>query len=248
MNAEVASVLPTTVVEQDHKLEGAADKSSEALMELRWHWTLDEANARRVSVSQYARQVDRDQGVIHRYARGWQIFALEGKAVSADDARRLASMSQETAAATAAVAKHYGGSIQATTRSARRSNVARSIREHARERAERKGTSTLDEIPAAAEATFKASKARAREEGERKSRHTLRYIEIEGDITKARRYLLDAAQTAEGVEFDAEERELLADTLDNIKRLLSLLDRAIAGSYDTSWKSELRLIQGGRAS
>jgi hypothetical protein len=40
----------------------------------------------------------------------------------------------------------------------------------------------------------------------------------------------------------------LQDTITNVKKLLNLLDRAIADRYDQSWKSELRVLEGGLAS
>jgi len=246
MNAEVATRLPTSVVAQDHKLETANENSSLELMKLRWHWTLNEANAQRVSVADYAQQVGRKPRVIYTYATGYT-FVLVDKHLGVDDARSKASMTAETAAAHEAVVKHYGGSIQSTSRRTHR-GVAHRIRDTARQRAEEKGTSTLDEIPAVAEFTFKAEEADKRQAETRRSKHTLRYIEVEQNVTRARRYLLEAAKAAEGVEFDGDERDLLADTLDNVKRLLVLLDRAIAGTYDKGWQQELRLIEGGRAS
>ena len=140
MNAEVATRLPTSVVAQDHKLETANENSSLELMKLRWHWTLNEANAQRVSVADYAQQVGRKPRVIYTYATGYT-FVLVDKHLGVDDARSKASMTAETAAAHEAVVKHYGGSIQSTSRRTHR-GVAHRIRDTARTT-----TSTSSTVP-----------------------------------------------------------------------------------------------------
>jgi len=50
--------LPARVIERDHTLAKSADE----LMKLRWHWTLDESNAKRVGFSEYARSVGASEG------------------------------------------------------------------------------------------------------------------------------------------------------------------------------------------
>jgi hypothetical protein len=62
--------LPKTVVEKDRTLSKAADE----LMQLRWHWTLDESNSKRVSFAEYARQVGRSDDVIGRDANAWEAY------------------------------------------------------------------------------------------------------------------------------------------------------------------------------
>lgn len=236
--------LPQDVIEQDHKLEKATDSASVALMQHRWHWTLDESNPGRVSISDYAREVGRKRTVIHQYAFGFGFY--RPGSITTDEAIRRANMSAETEAAVEAVAQERG--VKFAYASKEFASEARTIREHARQVAEDKGTSTLDEIPRVAEFTYKARRAEKEHRESRRRNDTLRYIEMEAALTKARRHLLDAAKAGEGVEFDAEERELLLDSLDNIKRLLVLLDRAIAGSFDKGWKAELQLLEGGLAS
>src|SRR5215471_4875231 len=226
--------LPLSAVEQDHSLEKATDSASLALMEHRWHWTLDASNAQRVSVSEYARQVGRSQALIFRYSRGYEIYSRE--TISAEEARARAGMSAETQAATEAVAEARG--IQFGYARQEFGSEARAIRETARQRAEEKGTSTLDEIEQAAAITYRRQEAERERHEERKQRAPLRYIEIEAQLNNARRSLVRAIQASEGVDLAPEDRELLAQTLDNIKRLVVIADRAISDAYDTSWRGE----------
>ena len=58
--------LSKAVVAEDKKLAKASDKAGEALMKHRWHWTLDESNAKRVSFAEYARQVGRHESIVRR--------------------------------------------------------------------------------------------------------------------------------------------------------------------------------------
>jgi len=41
--------------------------------ELRWHWTRDESNPKRVSGSEYARQIGKGHVVVNRYARAHEL-------------------------------------------------------------------------------------------------------------------------------------------------------------------------------
>jgi hypothetical protein len=122
------------------------------------------------------------------------------------------------------------------------------VRDIARQRAETNGTEVVDEIPGVAEYMYRALEADEQRMEQRSHKHTLRYIEIEGKLDKARRHLMDAARIAEDVALANDERQLLGETLDNLKRLLALMDRAIADEHDRSWVSDLRVLQGGLAS
>lgn len=59
--------LPANVVETDKRLQRSANE----LMEVRWHWTLDETNPDRVSQLEYARQVGVDHKRIYVDANAW---------------------------------------------------------------------------------------------------------------------------------------------------------------------------------
>lgn len=239
--------LPDKVIEQDHKLEQTAESAARALIQLRWHWTADESNAQRVSVREYASAVGRKEADIRRDAVAYGLMTgAQGVVRSPNEARERANMTTETQAATEVVAKAYNLSFGQTRKM--HGHEARRIRDVARQVAEERGTSTVDEIPQVAARTYQSREADRRTRDDRRQRRTFRYLEVEGSLTKARQNLLAAVRASEGVDFDGEERELLRDTLDNVSRLLALLDRAIAGTYDTSWKDELRVLEGGKAS
>jgi len=63
--------LPIEVVETDRRLETEAERASDALAGLRWHWTLDEANLKRVSFSAYARAISRDESTVRTMASAY---------------------------------------------------------------------------------------------------------------------------------------------------------------------------------
>jgi len=155
-------------------------------------------------------------------------------------------MSAETQAATAAVAEARG--VQFRYAQQEFGSEARAIRETARQRAEEKGTSTVDEIPQAAAITYRRQHAERERDEQRATRTPLRYIEIEARLNDAQRALVKAIQASESVDLSREDRELLSQTLDNVKRLVVIADRAIVDAYDTSWRGEFHLMEGGLAS
>src|SRR5438309_7292975 len=83
--------VPQSVVAEDHRLERAADSAALALMRLRWHWTLDESNSKRVSVRAYASAVTKNSTRIHDDAHGYALLE-RGAAISPSEARERAHM------------------------------------------------------------------------------------------------------------------------------------------------------------
>lgn len=67
--------LPKNVIKKDHDLMQDYEGIGMEIMELRWHWTLNEANPKRVSLREYAREVGRAYSTIagdakaHSFAR-----------------------------------------------------------------------------------------------------------------------------------------------------------------------------------
>lgn len=229
------------VVKQDHELEGAATRASESLMRLRWHWTLDESNPARVAIREYARAVGRNEGTIRRDAKAGELLA-GGAARTPNEAREIAGMGVETAAATEAVAAMRGVGV-AQARKTRGSEVRR-VREWAREKAERNGTSVEEEAPKVAEWIQKSEKAAAIQKEGRTAKLGHRYIELEGLLTKMKRDGVTALNLAREIEWGEEEQELLSDTLDGVKALLGLIDVALVGVADVDWDSELSKLTG----
>ena len=242
----INTALPLNVVEKDRALQVTGEVANRDLIELRWHWTLDESNPDRVSVSVYARQVDVTQKVIYCYAHAYLDDRYSSRGITVSELLARASMTAETAAATEEVAKAHGTTFGEASK--KRRNEVRRVRETARETAEQKGTTTLDEISAVGAFHAKAVKAERKRHTEHKRKHPIGYLRMEAKLIKARRLVLDALQTSADYDLGHEERELLQETSDGLRKLLTLFDRAIADRYDQSWKTELRVLEGGRAS
>jgi hypothetical protein len=102
------TVLPKKVVTEDRRLEKTADSTALALMQHRWHWTLDESNPKRVSMREYARQVGKTHSTILRYAKGYELVSGASRCTTPTEALQRAGMSTEQAAATEAVAESRG--------------------------------------------------------------------------------------------------------------------------------------------
>jgi hypothetical protein len=224
------------VVREDHLLDEQVGKASSALMELRWHWTLDESNPDRVSFSEYAREVGQTRKTITGYAQGWLLVEADPN-MTATEARERAAMSAETEVAAEAVAKARGIGFERVSKS-RRPEVRR-VREWAREAAEQKGTSVEAEVEGVAEFIVKGEQAAQSDRAAKAERKGVRYVALEGRLVKAQRALHEALDEALAVEWGAEEQELLGGTIATVRRLLDLVDQAIAGSSGIDWDKAL---------
>lgn len=231
--------LPTGVIQEDHSLEVQSSKASEALMRHRWHWTLDESNSERVPIKTYAREIGKSPRLVAGYAKGYEI--LKGDAgVTPSDALERAKMGAETWAATEAVAEARG--VQPKTARMDRPVEVRRVREIARERAEKHGTSVEEEAPKVADWLVRSEKAEDSRQAERKERLGLRFVEMEGYLKYAQRKLVDALNMSHDVPWGDEERELLASTVQNVRALLNLIDLALVGAAEVDWDSELAAL------
>lgn len=232
--------LPKTVIEKDRTLQ----KSADALMKLRWHWTMDKSNPERTTKAAYAKQVGARQDTVGADARGYDLWLSRGSAgkhdLSPGDCRELAKIGEEKRHAVEAVAKQTGKSVSTVARHDR--VVVDAVVGRARDRAEAKGTNVSDEIEVAAERAERARKTAAANKKERKERNTARYIEVEGHVGFAMRRLRQALDATEGVEFSSAERELLSDTLGKLRALLNLIDLRVTGSVDIDWDTEFQKI------
>lgn len=231
--------LPKHAITEDRNLEAQSSKASEALMRHRWHWTLDESNAERVSLREYAREVGRSFSTIHADANGYALTQGD-RAVPISEARERAGMGAETEAATEAVAQARGLSFKHTRQD--RPVEVRRVREIARERAEKHGTSVEEEAPKVADWLVRSEKAEETRQAERKERLGLRFVEMEGYLKNAQRKLVDALNMSHDVPWGDEERELLASTVQNVRALLNLIDLALVGAAEVDWDSELAAL------
>jgi hypothetical protein len=78
-------------------------------------------------------------------------------------------------------------------------------------------------------------RAEQRRREQRRQRPFFRFVEVDDKLDKARRCLERAVQVSEGVTFDQEPRDVLLHKLENIRRLVETMDRAIVGSYRPGW-------------
>lgn len=237
--------LPPQVVDDDHRLSKAADQ----LMELRWHWTLDESNPGRVGVREYARQVGRDHSRISRDANAWAAWlaggagssTTPGAAQTPTDFRELANLNEERQQAAQAVARTTGQAVSTVARTKR--DEVDAVLNTARERAVERGTNVEHEIERAAEWREKARRSAEREQDEKRKRSTLRFVEIEGHVGAAMQRLRKILDTSQDVDFTDEERELIADSLAKLRALLGLIDLRITGeTTDVDWDAELERL------
>lgn len=236
------SELPARVVAEDKRLDRAATSASEELARLRWHWTLDESNPERVSLSEYARAVGRARSIISRDANAY-VLLRRGTATALTDARERANMGAETEAATEAVANARGVSMQ-QARKARPTEVKR-VRDMARERVEQQGGTIEEQAEKAADWIVRSEKAERRRTADRNERLGLRFVELEAHLEAARRRLGEALEVARAVDWEDEHQELLRHTLGQVKALLTLIDVALAGVADVDWDAELAALEGG---
>lgn len=238
--AQSITPLPSHVVHEDHRLEKAASSSATALMKHRWHWTLDESNPKRVSLTQYARAVGVHLAQIHRDAHGYELLS-SGTTRTPDEARERAKMTQEQFAATKAVAVARG--VETQTARKRHGDEVRQVRARARERSEERGTSFDEEARRVADWNVKAERTREQAKDEQRKRHGLQWVKTEGKLQDAKRKVVEAIDAAIGAEFDREERDLLLHTIGEVQEGLQLARTAITGKAIAEKK--LEVLRGG---
>jgi hypothetical protein len=120
----------------------------------------------------------------------------------------------------------------------------RRVRDEARQRAEERGTSIEEEAPKIAETIVRHERAAQAEEAAKLERSDIRFVEMEGYLLKAKRELLRALKLAPNVPWDDESRELLSETVGNVKALLVLIDLALSGTSGVDWDAEFVKVAG----
>jgi hypothetical protein len=121
---------------RDAELDASASSASEELAKHRWHWTLDESNPKRVSLRQYAKDVNRGYATIKTQANGYAAWVEGERSRPLSDEITLANMGEERQAATEAVAKATGKSVN-TMRAGQNRKEVTEVLHTARDRAER---------------------------------------------------------------------------------------------------------------
>lgn len=223
--------LPTEVIERDHNLAS----SSTLLMALRHFWTLDESNPARISLAEYGRQVGVAQRVISAYAHGYELMRDE-KASTAQEAIERAHMSEETAAAVAAVAEIHGVSFGSASKYYR--DDVRFVREEAREQAEELGTDYWTALPDAVEAL--RQKVAHRGEGSGSS-HSQLYLKVNARLIIARDKIRSCVAELREAQFKGEEAEDVNARLEEVRDALDDLERTLAVADDVA-SAGVRLV------
>ena len=239
------SELPKEIIEEDRYLDESASIAGQALASLRWHWTLDETNTDRVSFRAYARAVGVAFATVRNMATGYAAWRSDSDiAITLAEAIERAKLSTEKEAAVEAVAEARGLKFNTAAQTGEYRREAATVLDIARDRAERRGTTVEEEIPAVAEFQAKASRAGKSQRAAHKARHGFRFIEVEGHLARAKSLLTKALAESEGVNFTDEETDLLRSTISNLKALLGLVDLRITGAADIDWDAELAALEG----
>jgi hypothetical protein len=234
--------LPVAVVQEDNRLETAAEKSREELARHRWHWTLDESNPDRISTGIYARNVARGVSTIRDMANGYAEWikikddGAPGSTTFADCLER-AKLSGDRLTATEAVAKAAGVSIGTARR--HKSQEIDTVMITAQERAERNNTTPAEEVHEVAEFLHAAAASRKKSREESRAAKSHGFIRIEGSLAAAKRHLGEALDVAQNVEFSDDELTLIIRSIDNVRGLLHLIDLKLGGATDVDWDAEL---------
>lgn len=243
----VATALPLKVVEEDHQLAKAADK----LMKLRWRWTLDDSNPKRVGFRVYAREVGVGESRIRSDAKAWSKYQVvsslprdrvkPGTPTSPADFRALEQLGEERQVAAKAVAKATGRSVSSVARD--KKGEVKAVLSKARERASKKGTTVEHEVTEVAESRVKTDQRNAEAEKAHKAAHTAAFIDYEGDAGALMQRMKKMFKALEGVEFDDTELELIAETNGRVDAMWNLLKLRSTKEVPTiDWDLEFQKI------
>lgn len=239
--------IPQTVIDKDHELEARTTRSTEALAKHRWRHTLDPSGPK-FGFRAYAHAVGRREATVRNHANGYALFveratdARPGRALTIQDAVRLAGQSAEQQAFTEAIAEGSGEPVANVARGDNRRR--RDIVDRAHQRAARRGTDAVDEARDIAASEAKATKAQQQRRTEERSRRSVRFIAVEGKLAGAQRYLRQALDEAAEVAFNDEEMALIRASIANVQTLLNLIDLRMAGTPDIDWDAELAKLGG----
>lgn len=216
--------LPEWVVQKDHELVSAAEKTQMETAEHRWHWTLDESNAERVSLREYAKRVNRSHSVIKAFADGYATWVVGARRPLAEEISR-AQVGAEKEAKIEAVSEATGKTFS-NVKSGKNPDVKKAMEAatHAvgqaqAQAAEEGKTLTTEEIKATAKKAAEAQVAAPTE-----------VINMEKYTETAVcniRNILENLLTVDITQFTVEHRELMDGELRSIAKSASTL----AGMY-----------------
>ena len=240
MNTET---LPESVIKEDRRLS----RSAEELCELRWHWTVDGSNPKRISIREYARQVGVSRNSVSRDANAWEQYlghtgvSGPGKPSTIDDFRAAQDLSEQRQQATEAIAQQTGKSYAAVAKHHR--DEVNAVVEMAHDRMERKGSTFEHEVHKVAE-NRQAHSERIKQQKNREKQHMqAQCLKMQLCLGYAVNRVREAYNIAQELDqFGEEEIEFLAHSLQTLRAFLNLLDRRIVGKENVDWDAELQKL------
>jgi hypothetical protein len=233
-----------SIIAEDRRLRDQADNASEALAKLRYDNTVGAG----VAIREYARQVGIDPGTISRYVKAHELLISEQHTVSISQALVRANTSADRSAVVEAIAERKGLAPATVARGgAKYERERHRVETVARGRAERHGTSVAEEAVAASEWVERQSSAAQRNQSEKKARKGVALVNLDAQLDRARRALVNALNESHGLDLDDDERTLIADALEKIRAVLRLLDMRFTGGVDVDWDKELLKLGEGES-
>lgn len=233
-------------VEEDHRLEEVANSGQESLARHRWHWTLNEDNPDRATIREYARNVGRHRSTITRHAQGYATWTEAGGSTHAprslNDYIELVLQGEEKTSAIEAVAAAKDISAAAVLRT--HGDEVRNVRDLSRDLAEARGVDAKELHRDVASLRERGRRGAENAATRKAANRTLRYIELEGELGKARRILSAALRITVTDEFTDEEKELIEDSISRVVTLAGLIQARFTGESGVDWDAELASLTG----
>lgn len=253
MSSEIfGQQLPAEVVREDHKLEETAESTHAALAKLRWHWTLDEENDKRVSLRQYARETGRAEGAIRKSAHGYVRYAhsAHARGMTISEAVERAGHAADKQIVIEAVAQTNGMTFRnARERHYPEVKAVEAAVEKKAEKLEGEGEEFTPEDRAdyAKRLAETRKRLRDREERERqeyKASHSRQFMDALANVGKARQTLRAALKIVRDAELTDDEKELIEQANSDTQALSSMITAALTGESGVDWDRELAALDG----
>lgn len=246
--------LPAHVVDEDRRRERLHEDAGRALVDWRWHWTINPDNPEGgYSFAEYARDVGRGPDTIERYAKARDILESRPRgrdSMTVSEAVRRSTMSAERTAAVEAVAEVTGRSFTAIAKGHEPAvtEEARAVRDETEkivaENPDADFADTAKQV--AAQRAFekqereakakKAAEAAAEREKRAKRQHTAAFVEADGILARMGKDADRLNELLNGVELTTDEADIIAERRAEVAAKVSNMDAEFAA-----------LLEGGAA-
>ena len=238
-------MLPPEVIEEDHRLESAAEQSSVDLWRHRWHWTADPDNAERVSQRVYAAAVHRDQTAIGQSARAYELWRESEESNSSpsttlSDIRYRASMGENRRLAAETIAKARGVTVThvRASRKAELDAVTELVASTPIADKERRAEQAME---------LRLTHERNEAEAQASSPAYAKWVFIAKHFDSARRSLRDVLpllhELAEDDQALAEVGGFVENAIAQIRKYSDHAEAAITGTLGHDWDAALQKLQ-----